>query len=115
MTIRACLVDELPPGSSRIVPGGRFGIGVFNCGGDLYAIANYCPHDGAPVCLGPVTGTTQSDGSYQASWVDEGRILRCPWHGWEFDMRTGKSVVTPTRRVKTYPVRVENGCILIDD
>jgi nitrite reductase (NADH) small subunit len=115
MTIRVCRVEELPPGSRKIVAGGRSGIGVFNRDGNFYALANYCPHNGAPVCLGPVTGTTQSDASYQADWVSEGRILRCPWHGWEFDLSSGKSVALPTRLVRTYPVRVENGCIFVED
>jgi nitrite reductase/ring-hydroxylating ferredoxin subunit len=115
VAIRAARIEDLPPGSSKIVPGGRWGIGVFNRNGDLYAIGNYCPHDGAPVCLGAVTGTTESKASYDASWVDEGQILRCPWHGWEFDLRTGKSVVSPTRTVKTYPVHIENGWIVVDD
>lgn len=62
MAIRACRVEELSPGSRIIVQGGRFGIGVFNSDGALYALANRCPHDGAPVCLGPVTGTTSQKG-----------------------------------------------------
>jgi nitrite reductase/ring-hydroxylating ferredoxin subunit len=115
VTIRVCRLEDLPPGSKKIVQGGRFGIGVFNRDGVLYALANYCPHDGAPVCLGAITGTTESASSYQATWVNDGRILRCPWHGWEFDLATGKSVALPTRRVKIYPVRVENGCIVVED
>ena len=115
MAIRVCRLEDLPPGSRKIVPGGRFGIGVFNRDGNLYALANYCPHSGAPVCLGAVTGTTESAASYHATWVNEGRILRCPWHGWEFDLSTGKSVASPTRRVKTYPVHVESGYIVVKD
>jgi nitrite reductase/ring-hydroxylating ferredoxin subunit len=115
MTVRACRIEELPPGSRKIVPGGRFGIGVFNSGGALYALANRCPHDGAPVCLGPVTGTTESERSYDAKWVKDGEILRCPWHGWEFELATGKSVALPPKNIRTYPVRVENGWVIVDD
>ena len=115
MAIRACRLEELPPGSRKILPAGRFGIGVFNRDGDLFALANYCPHDGAPVCLGAITGTTESTGSYNATWLNAGGILRCPWHGWEFDLQTGKSVVSPTKVVRTYPVHVENGWIVVED
>ena len=98
-----------------IVPGGRYGIGLFNRGGTIYALRNYCPHAGAPVCLGVITGTTESAGSYDASWVRDGEILRCPWHGWEFDLRTGASVAEPVRRVASYPVSVEEGWVVLDD
>jgi nitrite reductase/ring-hydroxylating ferredoxin subunit len=112
---RVCRVEDLPEGERTIVPGGRFGIGLFNQGGTVYALNNYCPHAGAPVCLGPITGTTESDRTYDARWVRTGEILRCPWHGWEFELATGRSVVEPVRRVKSYPVVVEDGWISIDD
>jgi nitrite reductase/ring-hydroxylating ferredoxin subunit len=115
MAIRACSVEDLPPGSRKIVAGGKFGVGVFNLDGELRAWSNFCPHDGAPVCLGAVTGTTESSGSYDASWVKEGDILRCPWHGWEFDIQTGKSVVEPTKTLRSYPVHVEDGWIIVED
>ena len=112
---RVCPVGDLRPGGSKIVPGGRHGIGLFNVGGTIVAINNYCPHAGAPICRGGITGTTESDGSYEARWVRPGEILRCPWHGWEFDLRTGRSITEPVRAVKTYPVTVEAGWILVDD
>jgi nitrite reductase (NADH) small subunit len=62
-----------------------------------------------------VTGTTESDKSYDSRWVREGDILRCPWHGWEFDLSTGKSVAEPVRRVKTFRVSLEEGWIVIHD
>ena len=112
---RVCRLEELPPGERRIVYGGRFGIGLFNEGGTVYALNNYCPHAGAPVCLGAITGTTEADRSYEARWIRSGEILRCPWHGWEFDLATGRSVVEPVRRVKTFDVVVKDGWISIDD
>jgi nitrite reductase/ring-hydroxylating ferredoxin subunit len=112
---RVCRIEDLPPGEMRIVPGGRWGIGLFNRGGSVYALNNYCPHAGAPVCHGAVTGTTESDKSYDSRWVREGDILRCPWHGWEFDLSTGKSVAEPVRRVKTFRVSLEEGWIVIHD
>ncbi len=112
---RVCRVADLPPGERKLVPGGRWGIGLFNRAGSIYALNNYCPHAGAPVCSGPITGTTESDASYDARWVREGDILRCPWHGWEFDISTGRSVAEPVRRVKTFPVSIVEGWIVIED
>jgi nitrite reductase/ring-hydroxylating ferredoxin subunit len=112
--VRACRVEEIPPGGSKVIPHGKFGIGLFNRDDTIYALMNRCPHDGAPICLGPVTGTTVSNASYDASWVEEGHILRCPWHGWEFDLRDGQTVVEPRRSIKTYDVVVEDGWVYVD-
>jgi nitrite reductase (NADH) small subunit len=98
-------VSDLPMGSRRIVQAGRRTIGVFNVGGEYFGIRNACPHQGAPLCIGPVTGTNVSDVPHQMTYVREGEIVRCPWHGWEFDIRTGRSVFNPhSVRVKAYEV-----------
>jgi nitrite reductase/ring-hydroxylating ferredoxin subunit len=107
-------VDELPPGTRRELPIGRTGVGLFNVDGVFYALGNSCPHMGGPLCAGRVTGTTQADGPYRPRWVREGEILRCPWHGWEFDLKTGETVTKPVRRVRSYPVVVEDGMVIID-
>lgn len=109
----ACRVEDLPPGTVRIVPGGRWGIGVFNCDGTFHALSNRCPHAGAPVCRGVVTGTTRAVGGHRLVWEREGEILRCPWHGWEFAIATGRSLTAPTRAIHALPVRVVDGKILV--
>lgn len=106
-------VEDLPPGSVRVVPFGRWGIGVFNCGGTFHALNNFCPHAGAPVCRGTITGTTRAVGPYELVWEREGEILRCPWHGWEFSIATGTTVVGPDRSIKRFPVRVDDGRIIL--
>ena len=103
-----CAAEELPPGTRRIVKVGARSIGVFNVGGRYYALRNVCPHQGAPLCRGPLTGTTLPGppGSYR--YAREGEILRCPWHGWEFDVTNGRSIFNPHAvRVRRYPVAVE--------
>lgn len=108
-------VDEFPPGTSRLVPeAGKFGVGVFNIGGEYYAIANYCPHQGAPLCVGHITGTTAAGAHNDVLWQRDGEILRCPWHSWEFDIKTGKTVFEPTERIRTYAVRVRGDDIILD-
>ena len=103
-----CAVDELPPGTRRIVAVGSRSIGVFNVRGRYYALRNVCPHQGAPLCEGPLTGTTLPGPPGTFRYGREGDILRCPWHGWEFDVTTGRSIFNPHAvRVRAYPVAVE--------
>jgi nitrite reductase/ring-hydroxylating ferredoxin subunit len=101
-------VDEIPPGQRRIVEVNGISIGVFNVQGSYYALRNTCPHQGAPLCLGSVRGTTLPSAPGEYNWGREGEIIRCPWHGWEFDLLTGRSIFNPHRcRVKPYEVTVE--------
>ncbi len=79
--------------------------------GELHAVRNRCPHSGAPLCLGTVVDrSTGKPGRYEQS----GRpVLRCPWHGWEYDLETGSCVDDGRMRAAVYPVRVENGRVLV--
>ncbi|MEM7333466.1 MAG: Rieske (2Fe-2S) protein [Chloroflexota bacterium] len=104
-----CSLDELPIGERKIVEIGKRSIGVFNVHGEYYAIRNICPHQGAELCRGSVGGTmlpTDTPGEYNYSL--DGRILRCPWHFWEFDITTGEMIFVPNpKRVQTFDVAVE--------
>lgn len=109
-----CDVEELPRGSKRTFQIGVHRIGVFNVNGSFHALRNLCPHAGAPVCEGVVSGTTEGDSPYDMRWTKEGEILRCPWHGWEFDIASGKTITEPIRKVQSYPVNVEDGQIAVE-
>ena len=101
---------EIPPGSRKLVHVAGRDIVVFNIKGELFALSDKCPHKGASLSRGKLTGAVMSSvpGTYQYSRA--GEILRCPWHGWEFDVRTGQSWFDPERtRVRRYPVSVEAG------
>ncbi len=103
-------VSEIPPGERKIIQAGNRTIGVFNVDGTFYALRNTCPHQGAPLCKGHITGTTLPSQPGEYIWAKEGEILRCPWHGWEFDITNGQSIFNPHKlRVKTYEVTVEPG------
>lgn len=105
---RVCPVGDLPPGEVRIVEVEGRSIGVFNVHGRFHALRNVCPHKLAPLCLGPITGVATADRPGEVTLERAGEVVRCPWHGWEFDIITGRSVFNPHRvRVKTYPVIVE--------
>lgn len=97
-----------PPGTRRIVEVGGRSIGVFNIHGRLHALRNSCPHQGAPLCLGVIGGTNVATKPYELIYAHEDEIIKCPWHGWEFEIATGRSVFNPHKvRVKTYDVTVE--------
>ena len=103
-----CPASDLRPGQVRIVHAENRSIGIFNIDGAYYALKNRCPHKGAPLCQGIVTGLVVSDAPLQMTLIRQGEILRCPWHGWEFDITTGRSIFNPHRmRVRTYDVALE--------
>jgi 3-phenylpropionate/trans-cinnamate dioxygenase ferredoxin subunit len=108
-----CHASELPPGTRRIVRVGGKEIGVFNVDGNLFAVRNRCPHQGAPLCLGELTDLSvpRFDGDDPPSRELErhGEILRCPWHGWEFDLRSGEAIIREGWRVGTYRTFVSGG------
>jgi 3-phenylpropionate/trans-cinnamate dioxygenase ferredoxin subunit len=102
-----CKSVDLPPGERKMVDVAGRSIGIFNVEGQLHAIKNRCPQ-GAELCRCTVGGTMLPAGPGEYEYGLEGRVLRCPWHFWEFDITTGKMLFVPGRmRVKTYQVNVE--------
>ena len=108
-------IDELPPGSSRVVQLRNMQIGIFNLDGVVYALPNLCPHQFGPLCQGKVGGTMASgpETAWTYQWVREGEIISCPWHGIEFDLTTGKSLASSRLRVRQYPVSIVDGEIIV--
>jgi nitrite reductase/ring-hydroxylating ferredoxin subunit len=103
-------VSDLPPGTRRLVTVRGRPIVVFNVNGEMLGMLNRCPHQGGSLCHGIVTGLVEGKraGDFHLSRV--GEIIRCPWHGWEFDIRTGQSYCDPeTIRTRTYDVSIETG------
>jgi nitrite reductase/ring-hydroxylating ferredoxin subunit len=106
-------VGEIASGQRKILEVGGRRIGVFHSNGEYFALLDRCPHQGASLCSGMLVSLIDSSepGEYVLSRQSE--MLRCPWHGWEFDIRTGQSWCDPAKlRVKTYPVTVEPGAQL---
>jgi nitrite reductase/ring-hydroxylating ferredoxin subunit len=91
-------VEDLPPGSAREVEHDGRIIALFNVDGRIWAIDGICPHQGGPLAEGPV----------------EGSIVTCPWHGWQFDVKTGQSTLGTSLRQETFEVKVEDGQVLVD-
>src|SRR5258708_15010990 len=76
--------DEIPRGGVKVVPIGRHGVGVYNVNGTYYAIANYCPHEGGPLCSGRLRGRTVTDPDPPADpvMVPHLEFIPCPCHQW---------------------------------
>jgi len=100
MDVEVCPVEELPPGTMRLVPAGSITVGVFNVDGRLCAIEDRCSHDDGPLCEG--------------DWEPEEGVVICPRHGSRFDICSGRPLTLPAYvPVETFPVYVEDGMIKV--
>lgn len=109
---------DIAPGERTLVELDGTEIGVFRMGDQYYAYPNWCPHQGGPVCEGYLTGTQEEtfdretlDSSLE--WTSEGEILNCPWHGWEFDVRTGEALSGKGVKLPSFSVTVEDGDVVV--
>ncbi|EFZ1984457.1 Rieske (2Fe-2S) protein, partial [Shigella flexneri] len=92
--------SEIPEGEKKIILANGRSIGVYNIGGEFFAIRNICPHQGAALCSGITSAFINSSGPGNFVYEREGEIVRCPWHQWEFDIKTGCMIVDPNKRTK---------------
>ena len=108
-------VRDMPAGSHKEMTVKGRPIVVFNLKGEFFGLLNRCPHQGAPLSRGFLGGLLQGEGPGQVRCTRLGEIIRCPWHGWEFDIRTGQSWCDPQRiATRTYPVAVAPGGQLVE-
>jgi 3-phenylpropionate/trans-cinnamate dioxygenase ferredoxin subunit len=96
-----CPVEDLPPGSVKLVHAGSITVGVYNLNGNYCAIEDRCSHDDGPLC----------EGDFDA---EEGYAV-CPRHGAHIDICTGRPLTLPAvLPVETFPVHVEGGLVKVD-
>jgi 3-phenylpropionate/trans-cinnamate dioxygenase ferredoxin subunit len=108
------VAEDIPPGGRKCVTVGGRPIVIFNSSGAYFALFDRCPHQGVRLSQGHLTGLAQSAEPGQYIYAREGEILRCPWHGWEFDIRTGQSYCDPSRiRTQSYPVEIAPGSSVV--
>jgi nitrite reductase/ring-hydroxylating ferredoxin subunit len=106
--------SDIPVGGKKLFTIGGRPIAVFNVKGEYFAILNRCPHQGASLCDGALTGLVTSDRPGECSLSRPGEIVRCPWHGWDFDLRTGESWFDPTNtKLRKYAAGVTSGAELV--
>ena len=92
-------LSELEPGTCRSIELRQIGLALFNVNGEIFALDNTCPHAGGPLGEGDL----------------EGDIVKCPWHGWKFNVRTGQRIRNPGQEwtVQSYEVRIIDGAIQV--
>ncbi len=106
-------VDEIPAGGSLLAKVAGRDLGIFFVNGEYFALLNRCPHEGAPLARGRLCHLVEADEPGEFRLSRHGEILRCPWHGWEFDIRTGQSYCDPSSVfVRNFKVSVEPGSTL---
>jgi nitrite reductase (NADH) small subunit len=115
-TVDVGTIDDFPVNEFRVVCLEGREIGILRTEDDkVYAVRNFCPHRGAPVCDGTVGGTMIPSDPGQFVFVDDVRVVRCPWHLLEFSLDTGKAMFgTSRRRLRTYKVQVRAGAVLVE-
>lgn len=115
MKLKVCRQKELLPGERKVIMKGKIPVIVF-CNNDYeyFAIHGVCPHQGALLEGGEQTWLTmsQEQGTYRVERLNE--ILRCPWHSFDYDLKSGECVTDCKLKVKTYIVQVEDGYIHVD-
>jgi nitrite reductase/ring-hydroxylating ferredoxin subunit len=89
--------EDIPPGTGRTIDVNGVWIALFNVNGSFFAVDNTCPHAGGPIGEGKLAGD----------------IVTCPWHGWQFNVRTGERDGNPNFTVGCFAVRVQDGHVQI--
>ena len=89
-------------------------IGVIRTSDKIYAVRNVCPHKQAPVCKGTMRGTMLPSEPGTFVFGMENQVLQCPWHGWEFNLETGRTLCPSKSRLKTYPVTTQGQSVYLD-
>lgn len=109
---RLPLTEAPHEGDVRMLEIAGHRIGLYRVSGRFYALANRCPHRGAPLCTGMVA-TPLDTANGEIALGAPGSIVRCPWHKWEFDIVTGRSLVDERLRARRYAVRLEEAHVVV--
>ena len=107
-------LDELEDAKPQLFMIAGREIGLIRSNGNVYAVRNVCPHKLAPVCRGTLKGTMLPSDPGVFVFGLEDQVLQCPWHGWEFDLSTGRTLCGHDRKLKLYPVTVMNDAVYVE-
>ncbi|WP_137287770.1 Rieske (2Fe-2S) protein [Halorussus salinisoli] len=110
--------EELADGERVVVQIEGREICVFNIDDEFFAYANWCAHQAGPACEGNITGTTtacfdEESLEVELAYEKDDQILNCPWHGWEYDVTTGECLSRQKVQLPQYPVKVEDGNVVV--
>lgn len=111
---KVATVDEFDGDGDRVIEEVEgMEVAVFKLKGDYHAVANFCPHQAAPLCEGRLMGEISGSDGWQLEYDDEKRNIACPWHSWRFDITTGENLETDRYKVPTYDVEIEDGNVYV--
>ena len=91
---------------------GNHRVGLIRVGDSVHALADRCPHRGAPLCSGAIATPIGVDNG-ELTVGEPGSVIRCPWHKWEFDIATGRCTVDEHLRVRRYAVRLDGDDVVV--
>jgi nitrite reductase (NADH) small subunit len=114
VTVDVCAAEDLEPGRMVRVHAGTTPVVVIRAeDGGLHGLVDRCIHQGGPLSRGKLQTAVIGDapGEYREA---ETTVLKCPWHGFEFDVSTGCALFDPRRRVRRFDVREENGRVVLE-
>ena len=113
--VKVAVIDEIPPGTMLPVTVESVDYVVINVAGELHAIVDVCPHQGAKLSCGFLTGAMLPiEPGAPLEYGLEGEVIGCPWHRWKFSIVTGESLFhTDRRRLGKVPVRVEGTDVVL--
>jgi len=116
--VRVCAEGEIPPGQVRVVRSGALEIGVIFQGGEYFAYRNLCPHQGGPACEGlklpGVIDVIDDQGLFLGqSFNEDDMHIVCPWHGYEFHMKTGENVCDQRLKLQKFDVSQRDGSVYV--
>jgi nitrite reductase/ring-hydroxylating ferredoxin subunit len=107
-------LSGFPERSVTVVDAGGREVGIVRWDGDVYALSNVCTHQRGPLCRGALSSRLTAAAPGTMELDDDIPVIACPWHGWEFDVRTGKAVWDARYAVRTYPAAVEDDCVVVE-
>jgi nitrite reductase (NADH) small subunit len=114
MSIDIGAINDFTEGRIRIVRAGEREVGILRWSGALHALSTVCPHQGGPVCAGIVSPRLVGARPGSMELDEATPIVACPWHGWEFDARTGRAIWDASVRLRTWRVKVADGRVFVD-
>lgn len=105
--------DDISEGERSLVEVKGREVAIFNVEGEYYALSNYCPHQGGPICEGQVSGALVERNG-ELTWEGDNEFVSCPWHGWEFEIDTGKHITNDRYGIPSYDITVIDGALYAD-
>jgi nitrite reductase (NADH) small subunit len=117
VSTRHCVgaIDDFPLDQFRVFRLDDRPVGVVRTRQGFFAVRNRCPHQGADICSGKVSGTMVPSKPFEYDYSEETLVLACPWHRWEFELATGRAFgrITTNKKLATYDVDVEGDQVYV--